>query len=252
MSIKSLLQVILLLLIFLIIGGLYFVYFYPGNLDRQIIINQSLKKDNQELSDQNISVDKEIQEVSSTTEMEKKKEIQFENNNELPIDENLNKKISEDISDKSRKEKVSDQDNISNVTKEIEYVTTNSKGEIFKIFADYGITNIKNSNILDLEKVDGIISSPDRSKIFITSDYANYNYTTQNSKFYRNVVIKYDQKVITCDNLDLNMTDNLAIAYNNVIVKDDVSLMKAQIVTMDIISKDIKINSDEKVKILTN
>ena len=251
MSVKSLLQIILLLLIFLIIGGLYFVYFYSGNLDKQIIMNQSLMENNQELSDQNISVDKEILDVSSVLEKEVKNENQIENKNEFQINKNLNKKKTEEYSQKALKN-VSDQDNMNNITKEIEYVTTNSKGEIFKIFADYGITNIKNSNILDLEKVDGIISSPERSKIFITSDYANYNYTTQNSKFYSNVVIKYDRKVITCDNFDLNMTDNLAIAYNNVIVKDDISLMKAQIVTIDIITKDIKINSDEKVKIFTN
>ena len=58
---------------------------------------------------------------------------------------NLNKKISEDISDKSRKEKVSDQDNISNVTKEIEYITTNKDGDTFKILAKFGKTNLKNS-----------------------------------------------------------------------------------------------------------
>ena len=30
-----------------------------------------------------------------------------------------------------------------------------------------------------------------------------YNYTNQNSKFYKNVEIKYDNKIITCDNFDL-------------------------------------------------
>ena len=36
MSVKSLLQLILLLLIFVIIGGIYFLYFYSGNTNTDI------------------------------------------------------------------------------------------------------------------------------------------------------------------------------------------------------------------------
>ena len=41
--------------------------------------------------------------------------------------------------------------------------------------------------------------------IYITSNFAEYKYDNQNSKFYSNVIIKYDNKVITCDNLDLEI-----------------------------------------------
>ena len=42
MSIKSLLQFILLLLIFLIIGGIYFLYFYSGPLKETNFINTEI------------------------------------------------------------------------------------------------------------------------------------------------------------------------------------------------------------------
>ena len=42
MSIKSLLQIILFLLIVIIIGGIYFLYFYSGPLKNQEIVNQNL------------------------------------------------------------------------------------------------------------------------------------------------------------------------------------------------------------------
>ena len=142
--------------------------------------------------------------------------------------------------------------NVDNFTKNIEYITSNSNGDIFKILAKFGKTNINNSNILDLEEVNGTISSLERSTIFITSDYGKYNYDNQNSKFYENVVVKYDGKIITCKNLDLNMSENIAVAYNDVIVKDAKSIMKAQIITMDIVTKDININSNNNVKIVTN
>ena len=141
---------------------------------------------------------------------------------------------------------------INNLTKEIQYLTTNKNGDTFEILAEFGKTNLKNSDILDLEIVDGTITSDKRSKITITSDFAQYNYVNQNAKFYNNVVIKYDMKVINCDNVDINIDENIAIAYSNVVVEDNESVMKAQVVTIDIITKDIEINSEDKVKIFTN
>ena len=66
------------------------------------------------------------------------------------------------------------------------------------------------------------------------------------------MVIKYDNKVITCDNLDLSISENIAVAYSNVTVKDEKSVMKAQVLTLDIVTKDININSENKIKIYTN
>ena len=143
-------------------------------------------------------------------------------------------------------------DDSKNITKEIEYITTNNKGEIFKILAKYGNTNREDKNILNLEVVEGTITSKKKSQIYISSDYANYNYTNQNSKFYSNVEIKYDDKIINCDNFDLIIEDNIAVAYDNVIVKDNKSIMRAETITLDLITKDIEINSKEKVKIIKN
>ena len=168
-----------------------------------------------------------------------------ENNNFENIEIKKGKNKGEDKVDNSLK-------NIENLTKEIEYITSNKNGDVFKISSKYGKTNLENSSILDLETVDGVISSAERPEIYITSDFAKYNYDNQNSKFYGNVIIKYDNKVITCDNLDLIMIDNIAVAYSNVIINDDKSTMKAQVVTLDIVTKDININSEDKVKIISN
>ena len=72
---------------------------------------------------------------------------------------------------------------------------------------------------------------------------------------YAFVIIEYDNKTIKCDKLDLIIIENTAIAYGNVIIRDDKSIMKAQIITLDIITKDININpisKKNKVKIITN
>ena len=240
MSVKSLLQVILLLLIFLIVGGVYFFYFYSGNTTR-LTLNEGLIENTDQNLNKSILQNEDILDDIKIEDKKENKKVE----DKIEITDKL-------IENENQSNLIESSDEVENLTKEIEYITSNANGDIFKILAQFGKTNIKNNDILDLEEVDGTISSLERSQIFITSDYAKYNYTNQNSKFYDNVVIKYENKIITCDNFDLNLSENIAVAYNNVIVKDDISVMKAQNVTLDIITKDININSKEKIKIFKN
>ena len=249
MSVKSLLQIILFLLILLIIGGIYMMYFYTGPTIKKDIIGK-----NQDVKEVTNNSEQELLEVAQEKNQENINNQREVKDNSVNLDKqkNIEEKnlIVENNKINLKKKNVSEQ--IKNLTKEIEYITSNKNGDIFKISAKYGKTNIENSNILDLEKVEGIISSKNRSEIFITSNYAEYNYDNQNSKFHRNVELKYDNKIITCNNLDLIISDNIAVAYENVIVKDESSIMKAQMITFDIITKDIIINSDKKIKLITN
>ena len=249
MSIKSLLQLILLVLIFSILGGIYFVYFYSGPLKNKLVSNENIIKLNNKKKEKEYFQDQEV--LEKVTLVQKKSAN--ENGNEssdLKVNKVKDEKKKFENKDSSLNE--NETDKIKNLTKEIEYITSNKDGDIFRILAKYGKTNIKNSDILDLKGVDGIISSSKRSEIYISSDFAEYNYDNQNSKFYSNVIIKYDNKVITCDNLDLEIKTNYAIAYNNVEIKDDNSVMKAQLVRLNILTKDIEINSQDKIKIITN
>ena len=243
MSVKSLLQFILLLLIILIIGGIYFIYFYSGSLSKTLNIKKNQENLEKELENLNSDIDQEILEGT----VNNKKEILVEKN-EIEIDKSKNTSNNDNL-DNIDKDILDQRDNF---TKEIEYINTNKNGDTFRIFANYGETSLENKNILNLKEVTGNISSAQRSKIFISSESAKYNYTNQNSQFSGKVKITYDKKEILCDNLDLNITENIAVAYNNVIVKNKNSIMKAQIITLDIVTKDLEINSDNKIKIYTN
>ena len=232
MSIKSLLQIILFLLILLILGGIYYLYFYSETLNDQMNLSEKENNVNQITISQN-NFDKDIMEE---------------------IDEkDLKDKLIEDnkITDKILEENKNEYNDVANnnLTKEIEYITTNKNGDIFKIIAKYGSTNKNDNKILDLEEVIGTISSNKKSTINISSKFAKYNYTNQNSKFYNNVKIDYDGKTINCDNLEIMINENIALAYDNVIVKLENSLIKAQTISLDLITKDIKINSKNKIKI---
>tara|TARA_B100000989_G_scaffold170324_1_gene127555 strand:- start:870 stop:1565 length:696 start_codon:yes stop_codon:yes gene_type:complete len=231
MSIKSLLQIILILLIFIIIGGIYYIYFYsdPNKKVELSEINENL----------NLSVDKVILEDNEATDKNNLSISGFEDS----------KKVNDDKKNTEEKEEYN---KFENLTKQIQYITSSSNGNVFKILADTGKTNLKNRNLLDLENVEGSIISSERPDIYISSNFAEYNYSDQNSKFYDDVVIKYNDQVIKCDNLDLKISDNIAIAYNNVIVQNRNSLMRAEKITMNILTKDISINSDEEIEITKN
>ena len=230
MSIKSLLQLILLALIILIIGGIYFLYFYSNSNDE--ILNY--KKN---LEEMNVNDVKENLMENSINLEDKKVELKQNDNIKLKND-----KTEENNALNGNK----------NLTKDIEYLTTDNDGNKYKIIAKLGETSTKDSNILKLTKVDGIVSSKIQGDIKISSEFAEYNYSNQNSKFYKNVKIYYDNKEISCDNLDLNISKNIAVAYNNVIINDNNSILKADNITMDILTKDIKINSNKKIKVLSN
>ena len=251
MSIKSLLQLILFLLIILIIGGVYFLYFYESP-NASMNLNEINKK-NTSIQDNllNETLDRENLEDREITNSENI-EPTVGNKNTKNIKNKDDKNLNNSSIEKSKlinKEKL---ENIKNLTKEIEYITSNKNGDIYKISAKYGKTNLNDSKVLDLEQVIGKITSPERSEILLTSDYAKYNYTNQNSKFFSNVEIKYDEKVIYCDNLELEMQKNIAIAYGNVLVKGKNSLMKAQTILMDIVTKDLSVNSTNNISVFTN
>ena len=245
MSIKSLLQIILFLLIIIIVGAIYYLYFYSGPINiLSIKDSKSEKIEEIVISDENSSEEVILEENNFS----KKDEIKKIKKDEQVIEE----KTIENVSTNKNNKKDSTTKKVENLTKEIEYIITKKNGDTYKITSEYGKTNTDNSDILDLEIVNGVISSAKRSKIFISSKYAKYNYNSQNSKFYKNVEIKYDGKTINCNNLDLYISENVAVAFGNVIVKDDRSIMKAQMITLDTLTKNIEVNANNKIKIITN
>ena len=231
MSLKSLIQVIIILIIVIILGGVYFNYFTNNNIfienneqqiQTEIDTNKTKKKETINLSE----------ESNMNTEVKEEVEVKEVKNENI----NLKKKI------KPNKPE------IDNVVKDIEYLTTDKNGNKYKILATSGRTNSENKNILDLDNVRGVITSDEKSTVYIVSDFAEYNSSNLNSNFYQNVVINYEDKEITCDYFDVDMQTNIAIAYNNVVVTDPQSMMKAGKIILNIETKVININPDNNKK----
>ena len=237
MSAKKAVQLIILAIIFIIVAGVYFKYFSK----EKIIVDQNPQQTEKEINTnlKNMNKNKDKSEVKKKTEASK-------------IDlEKSNKKETKKKTELSSNKKDTD---MLNIVKDVEYLTTDKNGNKYKILAKSGRTNQTDKNILDLNNVRGEITSNERSTIYIVSDFAKYNSSTLGSRFYKDVVINYEDKQITCDNFDINMDTNIAIAYNNVVVTDPKSTMKAGKVALNIETKEIDINPDisETSKIIIN
>ena len=243
MSLKSLIQATIVLLIVVILGGVYINYFSNYN---RVSIESSEQKIQEEIDTSTTKVEsKELIEESNNNTNKKqtknleKKEIVNEKKKEVKLESN-------DIGTKAKKNKPK----INNIVKDIEYLTTDKNGNKYKILATSGRTNLEDKNILDLDNVKGIITSDQRSTVYIVSDFAEYNSSNLNSNFYQNVIINYEDKEITCDYFDVDMKTNIAIAYNNVVVTDPDSIMKAGKIILNIETKVININpGNEKKKV---
>ena len=231
MSLKSLVQIFIILAILIILGGVYYNYFAENKKisleDNEKIIQSEINIENNEIKEtktlpEKSSANKEI----NISEEVKTAEVKSETTNQKKIKKNKPK--------------------IDNVVKDIEYLTTDKSGNKYKILATSGRTNIEEKNVLDLDNVRGIITSDERSTVYVKSEYAEYNSSSLKSSFYQNVVINYEDKEITCDYFDIDMKTNIAIAYNNVVVTDPQSIMKAGRIILNIETKVININPDNK------
>ena len=272
MSIKSLIQSLILLLIIIIVAGVYFKYFdTKKNLVDELTLSnetnqeklEELEKKISDLEQKNKQLNQKIKNDKAVSNKilvkEDKKEIDVIKENTISKENNLNAKKSDDkikieedaIETKSKKinekEKPKKKE-IKNLVKDVEYTSVDQKGNKFYLLATSGKSNINDSNILDLENVRGKITSDTRDTIYIVSDFAQYHSINLNSKFYENVVINYQDKQINCINFDINMETNKAIAYNEVIITDPKSTIKAGMVEFDLKTKNIDIKPESAIE----
>lgn len=232
MSYKSLLQIFIIILISIILSSIYFLYFSNS---KEIIVEENST---------------ELKEVITDGQEKKNNKLAPQSEPKLSegkilIDQNQTKENKYKPALKENEKKSVDK----NILMEVEYVTTDNRGNKYQIFAKSAKTSPTDKDVLDLNQVRGIITSDYRSTIYIVSDFAKYNSVDLNSKFYNNVVINFEDKQINCDTFTMDMNINLAEAYGNVVVTDPKSKMYAGIITLDIKTKDININPEAKKKI---
>ena len=145
--------------------------------------------------------------------------------------------------------------NSSNLITNISYASTDNLGNKFKIKSKTGKISIDNLNIVYMTNVEAIINLINSDPIIIKSNYAKYNKINYETNFEEDVLLTYQTHRITSQNIDLSFENNLATIYNKIEYDNNNVKLSADILEIDLITKNSKIfmdNEYKKIKITTN
>tara|TARA_Y100000590_G_scaffold6038_1_gene8028 strand:+ start:999 stop:1610 length:612 start_codon:yes stop_codon:yes gene_type:complete len=147
---------------------------------------------------------------------------------------------------------------IANELNNIEYNSSDNKGNTFYINAARAIVelddNNNNSNKVKLEGVVSIINIKNKGIINVYSNDAIYDKIYHDTFFFNNVRIEYLDNSILSENLDLLFTKKISKIYNNVIYNNNYLNLSTDKIIIDMITGDLKLEMNkkkEKVKLIT-
>ena len=136
----------------------------------------------------------------------------------------------------------------SNLIKDVEYNTKDANGNEYLIKALEGEIDFSDTNFIYLKKVSASIKLNNSDEITIFSDYGKYNSENNDTIFSKNVIINYLDNKITGEYLDFSINKNLLLISKNVIYTNQTNILKADVVEMNLETKDTKIFMHEKNK----
>ena len=136
----------------------------------------------------------------------------------------------------------------SNIIKGVKYSSIDLNGNEYVITASVGEIDFKNTDIIFLQDVKAIINLIDDDKITITSNFGKYNITNFDTIFSKNVIVNYLDNKINGEYLDSSFDRNSLIISKNVVYRNEKNILKADVVEVDIKTKDTKIFMYEKEK----
>ena len=106
-----------------------------------------------------------------------------------------------------------------------------------------------------MKDVTAKITSKSYENILLKADNAVYNNSNYDTNFINNVQISYSEHKMKSDKVDLLFSQDKAIIYENILYTSLNTKLLADIIELDIITKNLKIlmnHSEEKVKIIYN
>ena len=158
-----------------------------------------------------------------------------------------NQIISKNIIKEDKKIITSQNDN-STYIDNINYISSDTKGNKYQVTAIQAEIKIENPDIMFLENVVAYIYIKDSDTIMITSNFGVYNSKNYDTVFSENVIILYPGHKITGEYLDLSFLKNLGTISKDVIYKGEKTSLFADKVEINLTTKDTKIFMDDKNK----
>lgn len=136
----------------------------------------------------------------------------------------------------------------SNIIKDVNYTTKDKDGNEYIINANQAEIDYSNANILFLTDVKAFIKLSNSEIITITSDYGKYNSENFDTIFSKNVLINYLDNKINGEYLDFSYERNSMIISKKVVFTNIQNILEADVIEINIKTKDTKIFMYEKEK----
>ncbi len=136
----------------------------------------------------------------------------------------------------------------SNIIKDVKYTTKDNDGNQYTITAVEGEIDYSNPNILYLTKVKALISFANSDKITVVSEFGRYNSENFDTIFSKNVIIDYLNNKITGEYVDFSLERNSMLISKKVIYRNLENILKADVIEINIKTKDTKIFMHEDQK----
>jgi len=140
----------------------------------------------------------------------------------------------------------------SNIIKDVNYQSKDARGNEYIIDATEGQIDISNTSIIFLTNVRALIKMNNSENVTITSDYGKYNIDNYDTIFSKNLKIYYLDNKITAEYGDFSILRNSMIVSKDVIYTNLENILKADVIEVNIETKDTIIymhEEDKKVNI---
>ena len=148
----------------------------------------------------------------------------------------------EDVKDTPIIEKVDENQNSdSTYINDINYVSTDVRGNKYQITAKLAEIKIENSNVMFLTDVVAFIFIKDSEMVKITSNFGKYNSKNYDTIFSENVIVVYPGHKVTGEYLDFSFLTDLGVFTTNVIYTGEKTKLFADKMEMNLTTKDTKI-----------
>ena len=133
------------------------------------------------------------------------------------------------------------QNNSSTYIDNINYISSDARGNRYQITAKQAEIKIENPDVMLLKNVIAYIFIKNSNTVKITSEFGKYNSKNYDTIFSKNVIIIYPGHKITGEYLDFSFLSNLGTFTENVVYTGEKINLFADKIEMNLITKDTKI-----------
>ncbi len=159
------------------------------------------------------------------------------------IENNIDNKILEQAETDSKSQS---QDNI---IKNLRYNVDLLDSGKYEIKSDFSeVTILDGTEIVKMKNVTAIFTDVNENKLYIYSDFAEFNSENYNTSFKNNIKIRYLDHVITSKYLDFDFIKNNILVRENVEYYGNKGQFQTDNIKIDLLTKNVEIFMNEKNK----